>query len=89
MPRMLSRIDGADAAGEIFNRGGVITDVQAAAGNVGTTIEIRNLFYNTPARRKFIKGTSTEFGHISEMLLRLRFLTRPSSSSFSTMAETC
>jgi DNA mismatch repair protein MutL len=69
--RMLSRIADADAAGEIFNRGGVITDVQAAAGNVGTTIEIRNLFFNTPARRKFIKGTSTEFGHISEMLLRL------------------
>ena len=69
--RMLSRVGDADAAGEIFSRGGVITDVQAAAGNVGTTIEIRNLFYNTPARRKFIKGVSTEFGHISEMLLRL------------------
>lgn len=69
--RIVSRIAGADAAGEIFNRGGVISDIQAAAGNVGTTIEVRNLFFNTPARRKFIKGTSTEFGHVSEVLLRL------------------
>jgi DNA mismatch repair protein MutL len=69
--RILSRTEGDDAAHEIHNRGGIIGDVQAAAGNRGTTIEVRNLFYNTPARRKFIKGASTEFGHISEMLLRL------------------
>ena len=69
--RILSRTQDQVAAAEIFNRGGAISDVQAAAGNVGTTIEVRNLFYNTPARRKFIKGVSTEFGHISEMLLRL------------------
>ena len=48
-----------------------MSDPQAAAGNVGTTVEVRNLFFNTPARRKFIKGTATEFGHISETLLRL------------------
>ena len=69
--RILSRVMESEAAGEIHNRGGAITDVQAAAGNVGTTIEVRNLFFNTPARRKFIKGTSTEFGHVSEALLRL------------------
>jgi DNA mismatch repair protein MutL len=60
-----------DCAYEIHNRGGVIGDAQAAAGNVGTTIEVRNLFFNVPARRKFLKGTQTEFGHISEMVLRL------------------
>lgn len=69
--RILSRVTENEAAGEIHNRGGAITDVQAAAGNVGTTIEVRNLFFNTPARRKFIKGTSTEFGHVSEAILRL------------------
>ena len=69
--RILSRTIDDQAAYEIHNRGGQISDAQAAAGNVGTTIEVRNLFYNTPARRKFIKGSSTEFGHISEMLLRL------------------
>ena len=77
--RVLSRTEGSEAAYEIFNRGGIISDPQAAAGNVGTTVEVRNLFYNTPARRKFIKGTSTEFGHISETLLRLA-LPHPSIS---------
>lgn len=69
--RILSRTPTNDAAYEITNRGGELSDVQAAAGNVGTTIEVRNLFFNTPARRKFLKGTQTEFGHISEMLMRL------------------
>ncbi|HEY8749730.1 MAG TPA: DNA mismatch repair endonuclease MutL, partial [Tepidisphaeraceae bacterium] len=69
--RILSRTPSSDAAYEIFNRGGAITTPQAAAGNVGTTVEVRNLFFNPPARRKFIKGTSTEFGHISEAVQRL------------------
>jgi DNA mismatch repair protein MutL len=69
--RILSRTIDSDAAYEIFDRGGAISDPQAAAGNVGTTVEIRNLFFNTPARRKFIKGSATEFGHISETLLRI------------------
>jgi DNA mismatch repair protein MutL len=69
--RILSRTPASDAAYEIHNRGGAISDPQAAAGNVGTTVEVRNLFFNTPARRKFIKGAATEFGHISEMVLRI------------------
>jgi DNA mismatch repair protein MutL len=69
--RLLSRTPDSDAAYEIFNRGGQISDPQAAAGNVGTAVEIRNLFYNVPARRKFMKGAPTEFGHISDILLRL------------------
>lgn len=69
--RILSRIAANHEAYELINRGGDLSDVQAAAGNVGTTIEIRNLFFNTPARRKFLKGTQTEFGHIAEMLMRL------------------
>src|SRR4029453_9442037 len=69
--RILSRTFDFDAAYEIHNRGGAISDPQAAAGNTGTTVEVRNLFFNTPARRKFIKGAATEFGHISEMVLRI------------------
>lgn len=70
--RILSRfVDAPDGAGyEIFNRGGDVSDAQAASANVGTTIEVRNLFYNVPARRKFLKGSGTEFGHVSEMFLR-------------------
>ena len=37
----------------------------------GTAIEVRNLFFNTPVRRKFLKGAITEFGHISEAVARL------------------
>lgn len=69
--RILSRIAGNEAGYEISNRGGAISGVQAAAANIGTTVEVRNLFYNTPARRKFLKGSATEFGHISDMVQRL------------------
>jgi len=69
--RLLSRAPGQPIAYEIYNRGGQIDQAQAAPGNVGTTIDVRNLFFNTPARRKFLKGAATEFGHISEALVRL------------------
>lgn len=69
--RLLSRTADQPIAYEIFDRGGLIDQPQAAAGNVGTVVEVRNLFFNTPARRKFLKGSPTEFGHISEALLRL------------------
>src|SRR5262249_50444402 len=69
--RILSRTAENDAAYEIQNNGGSIGDAQAAAGSVGTTVEVRNLFFNTPARRKFLKGAATESGHVSETILRL------------------
>jgi DNA mismatch repair protein MutL len=69
--KILSRVADSAAAYEIENRGGIIGDVQAAAGNVGTMAEVRNLFFNTPARRKFLKGTATESGHVGEMVMRL------------------
>ncbi|MCC6240521.1 MAG: DNA mismatch repair endonuclease MutL [Phycisphaerales bacterium] len=69
--RIVSRTATSQAAWEIYNRGGAISDPQAAAGNTGTIIEVRNLFYNTPARRKFLRGPGTEFSHISEMVMRL------------------
>jgi DNA mismatch repair protein MutL len=69
--RITSRTAQSEAAYEVANRGGSIGDPQAAAANVGTSVEVRNLFFNTPARRKFLKGASTEFGHISDMVQRL------------------
>jgi DNA mismatch repair protein MutL len=69
--RILTRTSDSDAACEIHNNGGSISHPQAAAGNIGTTIEVRHLFFNVPARRKFLKGTATEFGHIAETVLRL------------------
>ncbi|WP_175695701.1 DNA mismatch repair endonuclease MutL [Burkholderia ambifaria] len=47
-----------------------------AAGAMGTTIEVRELYFNTPARRKFLKSEQTEFGHCLEMIRRAA-LARP------------
>lgn len=69
--RIVSRTGNHDSAYEIANRGGQISDPQATAGNVGSIVEVRNLFFNTPGRRKFLRGPATEFSHISEMVLRL------------------
>jgi DNA mismatch repair protein MutL len=49
--------------------GGSITE--PAAHPVGTTVEIRDLFYNTPARRKFLRTDRTEFSHVHEAIKRL------------------
>ncbi len=47
--------------------GGRMIDVQAAGAPAGTMVEVGQLYYNTPARRKFLKGVSTEMGHIADV----------------------
>lgn len=51
--------------------GGVITSADQVGAPVGTTMEVSELFYNTPARRKFLKSERTETSKISEMLTKL------------------
>ena len=46
-------------------------DVQPASHRQGTTVEVCDLFYNTPARRKFLKSDKTEFSHIETVVERL------------------
>ncbi|WP_373778153.1 DNA mismatch repair endonuclease MutL [Glaesserella sp.] len=46
-------------------------DIQPASHPVGTTIEVANLFFNTPARRKFLRTDKTEFAHIEEVVRRI------------------
>lgn len=50
---------------QLWLTAGTITRVEDAAAIPGTSIEVSELFYNTPARRKFLKSTTTEFSHIS------------------------
>lgn len=66
-----SRPPGAEAAALLETVGGEAQAVQPAAGPVGTLIEVRNLFFNTPVRRKFLRTTQTEAGHVSEAITRL------------------
>ena len=48
--------------------GGRLRDVKEAAWTNGTQVEVRDLFFNTPARRKFLKAESTELGHIATLV---------------------
>ncbi len=45
-------------------------EIKPAAGDFGTRIDIQDLFFNTPARRKFLKSSATEFGHCLEAIRR-------------------
>jgi DNA mismatch repair protein MutL len=51
--------------------GGAVTDVRPHAGPRGTSVALKNLFFNTPARRKFLKTPSTEFKHIFDAVQRV------------------
>ncbi len=56
---------------KIESEGGQVSDVLPSAHPVGTTVEIRDIFYNTPARRKFLRTQKTEFNHVETVLQRL------------------
>ncbi len=63
---LTTRSSEAEAATQIDIVGGRIERVTEVGAPVGTLISIRRLFFNTPARRKFLKTTATEMGHIAE-----------------------
>jgi len=68
---ILSRQAEADFASIIEISGGTITDFSEAGGNIGTTVKVEDLFYNTPARKKFLKTPSSEGSNINEIVVKL------------------
>jgi DNA mismatch repair protein MutL len=77
--RLLTRTAQADHAVEIQAEGGTRSAVRPAAHVVGTTVEVRDLFFNVPARRKFVRSDATEAGHVVRLVERLA-LSRPDIS---------
>ena len=71
-----SRATAADSAWQVEADGGSISEPAPAAHPQGTTVEVHDLFYNTPARRRFLRTERTEFGHIEKWMRRLA-LSRP------------
>jgi DNA mismatch repair protein MutL len=66
-----SRPAAAEHAGALAVDGGWLGEVQPAQHPPGTSIEVRDLFYNVPARRRFLRAERTEFGHIDDLLRTL------------------
>jgi DNA mismatch repair protein MutL len=73
---LTSRVAGADAAWRVAREGGKLDAARPAQHPPGTTIEVRDLFHNVPARRKFLRAERTEFGHIDELVKAIA-LARP------------
>jgi len=73
---LTSRARASDAGARIEIEAGRTSEVRPAQHPIGTTIEVRDLFHNVPARRKFLRAERTESGHIDELIKSLA-LARP------------
>jgi DNA mismatch repair protein MutL len=67
---IITRLHDGIAGTRVLVEGGVIRDVSEKGAPAGTQVTVRQLFYNTPARLKFMKSTATELGHVTAMLQR-------------------
>lgn len=66
---LVTQREGQAAGTEIVVFGGKIQDVRDAGAPKGTELSVRNLFFNVPARRKFLRSASTEFTHIRQAFM--------------------
>ncbi|MFT5052988.1 MAG: DNA mismatch repair protein MutL [Chlamydiales bacterium] len=67
---VFSREPESDLGLQIDNEGGRLSEIHEAGGAHGTLVTVRDLFFNTPARRRFLKRTSTELGRCLDMVQR-------------------
>ena len=68
---MKTRPQGADLGTEVAIAGGKTPDIHATGASLGTTIKVEDLFFNTPAPKKFLKTNHTEAAHISDFITKL------------------
>lgn len=68
--RIISRRAEEDEAHEVVVVGGRLESSKAASHPVGTTVEVHDLFFNTPARRRFLRMPAAEVGHVHEQVSR-------------------
>jgi DNA mismatch repair protein MutL len=66
-----SRQAGFESGYRLNLNGGSKADLRLAAAAIGTTVELKDLFHNVPARRKFLKSAVTEFSHICDVVNRI------------------
>jgi len=72
--RIVTRCQGGEEAHELVAEDGIFIDLKTAARSRGTTIEVRDLFYNVPVRAKFLGTSRTEFLHINRVAQRMALL---------------
>lgn len=68
---LTSRVPGSISAHRIEIDCGQKSEVRPCGGDIGTCVEVRNLFYKLPARRKFLRTANTEMSHINEHFTRI------------------
>ncbi len=68
---IVSRLPASDIGHRLRIEGGKKEEVRVAAAAVGTSIEIKDIFFNTPARKKFLKSLATELSHVCDAVNRM------------------
>ncbi len=71
--QLLTRPKDADFGTSIKITGGKTDEIEDAGCNIGTTIKVEDLFFNVPARKKFLKTTTTESNKINDFIIKLAF----------------
>jgi len=80
--KVTTRKEGQLSGNEVRVDGGSLTDAGETGCPPGTSVEVRDLFFNIPARLKFLKSPGTELGHISEILAKTALANPPTRFQF-------